>query len=79
MYMLRVLMLVNYDPDWNIADLSDTEIYAAIRYLELDTIRANEKKSDARTTPNFDKDVVICVFLYIAVLVCLAFVWFYFW
>jgi hypothetical protein len=35
MYMLRVLMLANYDPDWNIADLSDTEIYAAIRYLEL--------------------------------------------
>jgi hypothetical protein len=79
MYMLRVLMLANYDPDWNIADLSDTEIYAAIRYLELGTSSANEQKSDARTTPNFDKDVVICVFLYIAVLVCLAFLWFYFW
>ena len=27
-------MLTNQEPDWNIDDLTDTEIYAAIRYLE---------------------------------------------
>jgi hypothetical protein len=27
-------MLANNDSDWNIEDLTDTEIYAAIRYLE---------------------------------------------
>ena len=27
-------MLANQEPDWNIDGLSDTEIYAAIRYLE---------------------------------------------
>jgi hypothetical protein len=72
-------MLANYDPDWNIEDLTDTEIYAAIRYLEPDTRRANEQKDDTPTTQKFDKGVVICACLYIAVLVCLAFLWFHSW
>jgi hypothetical protein len=33
-------MLANYDPDRNIEELTDTEIYAAIRYLEPDTSSA---------------------------------------
>ena len=33
---LESLMLANHEPDWNIDDLSDTEVYAAIRYLERD-------------------------------------------
>jgi hypothetical protein len=33
---LESLMLANHEPDWNIDDLSDTEVYAAIRYLEWD-------------------------------------------
>jgi len=69
-------MLANYDPDWNIEDLTDAQIYAAIRYLEPDTSSADEQKDDTPTTPNFDNGVVICVCLYIAVLVCLSFLWF---
>jgi hypothetical protein len=69
-------MLANYDPDWNIEDLTDTEVYAAIRYLELDTSSADDQEDDASTTQNSDKGVVICVCLYVAVLVCLAFLWF---
>jgi hypothetical protein len=30
---LESLMLANHEPDWNIDDLTDAEIYAAIRYL----------------------------------------------
>jgi hypothetical protein len=69
-------MLANYDPDWNIEDLTDTEVYAAIRYLELDTSSADDQEDDTSTTQNSDKGVVICVCLYVAVLVCLAFLWF---
>jgi hypothetical protein len=72
-------MLANYDPNWNIEDLTDAEIYAAIRYLEPDTSSTNEQKDDTPTTQNFDKGVVICVCVYIAVLVCLAFLWFNSW
>jgi hypothetical protein len=66
-------MLANYDPDSNVDDLTDTEIYAAIRYLEAD--RRTEDKQNANDQ---DKDGdVICVCLYILLLGCLAFVWFY--
>ena len=65
-------MLTNHEPDRNIEDLTDTEIYNAIRYL--DPKSANEKVGGDR-----DKDigVVICAFLCVALLACLAFVWFY--
>jgi hypothetical protein len=72
-------MLANYDPDWNIEDLTDTEIYAAIRYLEPETSNANEQKDDTPTTQSFDTGVVICVCLYIAVVGCLAFLWVNYW
>jgi hypothetical protein len=67
-------MLTNHDPDRNIEDLTDTEIYGAIRYLEPDPQSANEMDEDDRDK---DNGVVICVFLYVALLVCLAFLWFY--
>ena len=70
-------MLANYDPDRNIEELTDTEIYAAIRYLEPDTSSANEQKDDIRTAENFDHSVMVCVCLYIAVLAGLAFIWFH--
>jgi hypothetical protein len=69
-------MLANYDPDWNIEDLTDTEIYAAIRYLEPDPDQADEPRDDTPTRQNFDRRVVICVCLYLAVLGSLAFLWF---
>jgi hypothetical protein len=65
-------MLTNHEPDRNLEVLTDTEIYDAIRYLEPDPKSAMD--GDDRDQ---DHGVVICVFLYVALLVCLAFVWFY--
>jgi len=65
-------MLANHDPDHNIEDQTDTEIYDAIRYLEPDDKSATELGEDNREQ---DNGVVICVCLYIALLGCLAFVW----
>ena len=67
-------MLINHEPDRNIEDQSDTEIYDAIRYLEPDPESANQMDGDDRDK---DNGVVICVLLYGALLVCPAFVWFY--
>jgi hypothetical protein len=50
-------MLANHEPNWKIDDLSDTEVYAAIRYLEPDTRSADEE--------NDDVSVLICVGLYL--------------
>jgi hypothetical protein len=67
-------MLTNHEPDRNIEDLTGREIYDAIRYLEPDPKSANQMDGDDRDK---DNGVVICVFLYVALLACLAFVWFY--
>lgn len=67
-------MLTNQEPDWNIDDITDTEIYAAIRYLELDSGKSGEQDSDGQSR---DEGVFICVGLYIALLGCLAFLWIY--
>ena len=67
-------MLTNHEPDRNLEDLTDTEIYDAIRYLEPNPKSANELDGDDQDK---DNGVVICVFLYVVLLVCLAFVWFY--
>ena len=67
-------MLTNQEPDWNIDDLSDAEIYAAIRYLEPESRKPDEQDSDGQGQ---DDGVVICVCLYIALFGCLAFLWIY--
>ena len=67
-------MLTNHEPDRNIEDLTDTEIYDAIRYLEPDPKSAKEMGEGDREK---DNGVVICASLYIALLGCLAFVWLY--
>ena len=67
-------MLTNQDPDWNVEDITDAEIYAAIRYLESESGNAGEQDSDGQGR---DSGVVICVCLYVALSVCLAFLWFY--
>ena len=69
-----VSMLTNQEPDWNIDALTDTEIYAAIHYLEPDPRKAPEQDPDDQDQ---DIGVVICVCLYSALAVCLAFLWFY--
>jgi hypothetical protein len=61
-------MLMNHEPDWNIDDLSDTQVYAAIRYLEPDTRRADEE--------NDDRSVLICVGLYLLLIAGVA-AWLY--
>jgi hypothetical protein len=67
-------MVTNQEPDWNIDNLTDPEIYAASRYLEADP--RTEDKQDANDQDK-DNGVVICVSLYILLLGCLAFVRFY--
>ena len=67
-------MLTNQEPDWNIDDITDAEIYAAIRYLEPESRSAGEQDSDGQGR---DNGVVICVCLYVALSVCLAFLLFY--
>jgi hypothetical protein len=67
-------MLTNHEPDRNMEDLTETEIYDAIRYLEPDPQNANEMDGDDR---NKDNSVVVCICLYSALLVCLASLWFY--
>jgi hypothetical protein len=67
--LLESLMLANHEPDWNIDDLSDTGVYAAIRYLERDPGSTNEQDDDGY--------VIICACLCVPLLVCLGFVWLY--
>jgi len=62
-------MLANQEPDWNIGDLTDAEVYAAIRYLEPAETCTDEQ--------NDDNGVVICVCLYVAMSACLVFLWLY--
>jgi hypothetical protein len=55
------------ESNWSIEDLTDAQIYEAIRYLE----RGPENGDDA----DGDNGVLICVCLYIALLIGLAFWW----
>ena len=59
-------MLTNHESDWNIDDLSDAQVYEAIRYLEPETRSMDEDNSVT---------VLICVGLYILLLACLATYW----
>jgi hypothetical protein len=67
-------MLANYDHDRNIDDLTDTEIYAAIRYLETGLTKAGQLDAGDQDK---DNGVVICVCLYVGLLMCFAFLWFH--
>jgi hypothetical protein len=69
-------MLTDPEPDRNIEELNDDEIYAAIRYLEPAPRRAGTQSEDtAAIKENGDNSVVICVCLYVAVLGCLVVFW----
>jgi hypothetical protein len=58
-------MRKNYEPDRNIEDLSDAEVYATIRYLDPDSLHRNKQN-----------DVAIAIFL-ISLLFVIGFIWFY--
>ena len=70
-------MLTSPEPDRNIEELHDDEIYAAIRYLERKPPTPSKKSDAPVPTQNDDKGVAICVCLYFALLGCLVFVWLY--
>jgi hypothetical protein len=67
-------MPTNYNPDSNIDGLTDVEIYAAIRYLEPDPINAGTWYGEGEDE---DNGVAIWVCLYILLLLCVGFLWFY--
>ena len=55
---------------WKLQDLSDTEISAAIRYLDPDVSMASNPEG-------LSAGIVICVSLLVLLLGCVAFIWFY--
>jgi hypothetical protein len=78
MHQQERLMLTNPEPNRNIEELKDDEIYAAICYLEPAPRSAGKQRDDTATTDEYDDNgVVICVCLYVALLGCLAILWLY--
>jgi len=69
-------MLTNPEPNRNIEDLNDDEVYAAIRYLE-PTLESVSKQSDDAAGPGQgdDNGVVTCICLCIALIGLLATFW----
>jgi hypothetical protein len=71
-------VLTNPDPNRNIEELNNDEIYAAICYLEPDPKNKSTPGDDTATTDeNDNKGILICVCLYVAMLGCLAIFWLY--
>ena len=68
-YALRYVMAKKYESKSNIENLTDAEIYAAIRDLEPDRRRATELDADAI--------FLICISLWILLLGFLGFIWLY--
>jgi hypothetical protein len=65
-------MLTNYDSNPNIDEMTDIEIYAAIRYLEVYRRHLDQQNADDQ---GGDSGIVICICLSVALL--LANLWFY--
>jgi hypothetical protein len=71
-------MLTDPEPNRNIDELNDDEVYAAIRYLEpVPGIVSKQSDDAALPAQNDDNGVVMCICLYVALLGCLAFFWLY--
>jgi hypothetical protein len=70
-------MLTNQEPNRNIEDLTDTEIYDAIRYLESNPRSANQQHPRSTDEQNDDSGVLICVGFMILLFGCLAFMLLY--
>ena len=62
-------MAEKYKSNSNLEDLTDYEVYDAIRYLDPDPRGATED--------SIDSGVAICVGLWMVVLGCLGFMWLY--
>jgi hypothetical protein len=70
-------MLTDHDPDRNVGDLTEAEIYAAIRYLEPHPRSAKERHSRSADEQNEDSGVLICVGFMILLFGCLGFMLLY--
>jgi hypothetical protein len=69
-------MLTNPEPDRKIEELTDDQVYAAIRYLEAAPKSASRQSDDTATSEvHVGHGVVIYLFLCVAVLGCLAAFW----
>jgi hypothetical protein len=69
--LIEDVMPKKQESKWNIEELTDTEIYEAIRDLEPDP-KCREQQDDATA-------FVICISLFIALLGCIGFIWFHRW
>ena len=65
-------MLTSPEPDRNVEELDDDQIYAAIRYLELAPVKSGQSADNASSNQSNDHGVVISICLYIALLGCLV-------
>ena len=63
-------MLTNHEPDRNIDELTDTEIYDAIRYLESE---AGPSNKDQYEDPNDDGWALGISVMFIVLIIVLAF------
>jgi hypothetical protein len=71
-------MLTDPEPRRNIEELTDDEIYAAIRYLEAAPTSASKQSDDTSASEvHDDHGIVICLCLCVVVLGCLAISWLY--
>jgi len=61
-------MATMQESNWNLEQLTDAEIYTAIRYLDPDA--GSENKLDHFTA------IVICIGVMLLVVLCLEFIWF---
>lgn len=62
-------MPMKHETKWNFEELTDTEIYEVIRYLEPDPV-CDEEQNEGAT-------FVICISLFILLLGCVGFTWLY--
>jgi hypothetical protein len=65
------VMAKKHESNWNIEDLTDAEVYDSIRDLEPDPMWRKQQDDNVA--------FVICVSLFILLLGCIGFIWFYRW
>jgi hypothetical protein len=70
-------MAKKHESKWNIEDLTDPDIYDAIRYLDPLPRSANERCSTSEDEQHGDRGVLICVGFIILLFGCLAFMLLY--
>lgn len=67
-----------HESKWNIEDLTDADIFAAIQYLDCDSLNGRKSESDG-ASENESCALAICLLLIGLLSGCLAFIWIYRW